>query len=133
MSSATPAPQPLVEHEMLSSMASALGPFPMSRDGSGTAWVPDASPHMGAMSHHGEWMTMGHALLNLVYSDQGGPRGDDKAFLAGMVMGMAQRPLAGGTLGLKAMLSPDPFMGARGYPLLQAAGESADGKTPVLR
>ena len=29
-------------------MASALGPFPMSRDGSGTAWVPDASPHMEA-------------------------------------------------------------------------------------
>ena len=126
------AAEPLVEHEMLSSMASALGPFPMSRDGSGTAWLPDASPHMGAMSHHGAWMTMSHALLNVVYSDQGGPRGDDKAFLAGMVMGMAQRPLGAGTLGLRAMLSPDPFMGAKGYPLLLAAGESADGKTPII-
>ncbi|MFZ3006936.1 MAG: hypothetical protein WA047_12205 [Phenylobacterium sp.] len=113
-------------------MTSALGPFPMSRDGSGTAWLPDASPHMGAMGQHGEWMTMSHALLNVVYSDQGGPRGDDKAFLAGMVMGMAQRPLGAGTLGLRAMLSPDPFMGAKGYPLLLAAGESADGKTPII-
>ncbi|MBP7650919.1 MAG: hypothetical protein KA744_13825 [Phenylobacterium sp.] len=121
------------EHEMLSmGHRSALGAFPMSRDGSGTAWQPDASPHMGAMGQHGEWMTMSHALLNVVYSDQGGPRGDDKAFLAGMVMGMAQRPLGAGTLGLRAMLSPDPFMGAKGYPLLLAAGESADGKTPLI-
>lgn len=113
-------------------MTSALGPFPMSRDGSGTAWQPDASPHMGAMGHHGDWMTMGHALINVVYSDQGGPRGGDKAFLAGMVMGMAQRPLGQGTLGLRAMLSPDPFMGKSGYPLLLAAGESADGATPLV-
>ena len=113
-------------------MTSALGPFPMTRDGSGTAWQPDASPHMGGMGHHGDWMTMSHALINVVYSDQGGPRGGDKAFLAGMVMAMAQRPLGQGTLGLRAMLSPDPFMGAKGYPLLLAAGESADGKTPII-
>ena len=131
---AAAAPVDIHEHEMLATggMTSALGPFPMSRDGSGTAWQPDASPHMGGMAHHGEWMTMSHALLNVVYSDQGGPRGDDKAFLAGMVMGMAQRPLGAGTLGLRAMLSPDPFMGAKGYPLLLAAGESADGKTPLI-
>ncbi|CAN5688518.1 hypothetical protein BH11PSE1_BH11PSE1_08310 [soil metagenome] len=113
-------------------MTSALGPFPMSRDGSGTAWQPDASPHMGAMGMHGDWMTMSHALINVVYSDQGGPRGDHKAFLAGMVMGMAQRPLGAGTLGLRVMLSPDPFMGAKGYPLLLAAGESADGATALV-
>ena len=113
-------------------MSSALGPFPMSRDGSGTAWQPDASPHMGAMGMHGPWMTMSHALINVVYSDQGGPRGDTKTVLAGMVMGMAQRPLGSGTLGLRAMLSPDPLMGKRGYPLLLAAGESAEGKTGLV-
>ena len=113
-------------------MASALGPFPMSRDGSGASWQPDASPPMGAMGHHGDWMTMGHALINVVHSGQGGPRGGDKTFLAGMVMGMAQRPLGDGVLGLRAMLSPDPAMGASGYPLLLAAGESADGRTPLV-
>ena len=30
------------------------------------------------------------------------------------------------------MLSPDPLMGPRGYPLLLAAGETADGKTPLI-
>ena len=33
---------------------------------------------------------------------------------------------------LRAMLSPDPFMGQRGYPLLLAAGETADGVTPLV-
>ena len=48
--------------------------------------------------------------------------------MAGMVMGMAQRPLGAGILGLRAMLSPDPFMGAKGYPLLLAA-EPASGRS----
>ncbi len=40
-----------------------------------------------------------------------------------MVMGSARRDLDGGdTLTLRGMLSPDPFMGKRGYPLLLAAG-----------
>mgnify|MGYP006180434873 CR=1 FL=1 len=42
-------------------------------------------------------------------------------------MGMARRPLGDGTLQFKAMLSPDPLMGKRGYPLLLASGETADG------
>ena len=113
-------------------MTSPLGAYAMARDASGTSWQPDASPHDGIMVHKGEWMLMGHALFNGVYDTQGGPRGGDKAFLAGMVMGMAQRPLGGGTLGFKAMVSPDPFMGKAGYPLLLATGETADGQTPLV-
>jgi len=46
-----------------------------------------------------------------------------------MVWGMAQRPVGdAGTLGFRAMLSPDPFMGANGYPLLFASGETANGE-----
>jgi hypothetical protein len=45
---------------------------------------------------------------------------------------MAQRPLGDGKLAFKAMLSPDPFMGKRGYPLLLATGETADGQTPLV-
>ena len=33
---------------------------------------------------------------------------------------------------LRAMLSPDPAMGKRGYPLLLASGETADGTTPLV-
>ncbi|CAN5520911.1 hypothetical protein BH10PSE3_BH10PSE3_15110 [soil metagenome] len=113
-------------------MHSPLGGYAMTRDASGTSWQPDASPMAGVMVHKGDWMLMGHALFNGVYDTQSGPRGGDKAFLAGMVMGMAQRPLGDGTLGFKAMVSPDPLMGKAGYPLLLATGETADGQTPLV-
>ena len=110
-----------------------LGPYPMSREASGTAWQPDASRHEGIHLMAGDWMLMGHALLNGVYSRQGGPRGDDKAFASGMAMLSARRDFANGdTLNLRAMLSPDPLMGKRGYPLLLASGETADGRTPLV-
>jgi hypothetical protein len=109
-----------------------LGPYPIQREGSGTSWLPDTTPHFGVHATYGEWQTMYHGLFNLVYDHQGGPRGGDKTFLNGMFMGMAQRPLGEGTWGLRAMLSPDPFMGANGYPLLFATGETANGRTPLI-
>jgi hypothetical protein len=112
---------------------SPLGPYAMSRDASGTSWQPDASLHGGLHTSRGGWSLMGHVTLNGVYSWQDGPRGDEKAFLAGMIMGSARRDLSdNGTLNLRAMVSPDPFMGASGYPLLFAAGETADGVEPLV-
>jgi len=111
---------------------SSLGPHAMTRDGSGTSWIPEAAPMHGRHWTAGEWTAMGHVLLNAAYTDQGGPRGGDKAFVSGMVMGMAQRPLGAGTLGLRAMLSPEPFMGKAGYPLLLAAGETANGEDVLV-
>lgn len=113
-------------------MNGALGAYPMSRDASGTAWQPDASQHGGIHVMAGDWTLMGHAALNLVYDWQEGPRGDEMVFGAGMVMGMARRPVGPGTLQFRAMLSPDPLMGRRGYPLHLAAGETADG-VDILR
>jgi hypothetical protein len=117
---------------MMASMTGLYGAYPMGRDASGTAWQPDVSAHGGVHVHSGDWMFMGHAMLNGVYSWQDGPRGNEKAFLAGMVMGSARRDFSSGTLNLRAMLSPDPFMGANGYPLLFAAGETADGVEPLI-
>ena len=109
-----------------------LGPYPMAREGSGTSWQADATPHAGVHAAYGEWQTMYHALFNLTYDHQRGPRGGDKTFASGMFMAMAQRQLGDGTWGLRAMLSPDPFMGANGYPLLLATGETANGRTPLI-
>jgi hypothetical protein len=117
-------------HEM--HMTGALGTYPMQRESSGTAWQPDSSEHMGAMAMSGGWALMGHGILNLVYDHQSGPRGDDKVFASGMLMGMARRPLGDGTLQLRASLSPDPLMGARGYPLLLASGETANGRDRLI-
>ena len=109
-----------------------LGSYGMTREGSGTSWVPDTTPHEGIHGRFGAWSTMAHAQFNLVYDRQGGPRGGEKTFVNGMVMAMAQRPLGEGTFGLRAMLSPDPFMGPSGYPLLLASGETADGRTHLI-
>ena len=108
-------------------MGGAFGPYPMTRESSGTAWQPDASEHEGLMITSGGWDLMAHGVVNLIYDHQSDRRGDDKLFAAGMLMGMARRPIGDGTLQLKAMLSPDPLMGKRGYPLLLAAGETANG------
>jgi hypothetical protein len=109
-----------------------LGPYPMNREASGTSWQPDTTPHEGIHQNYSDWMLMEHALINGVYDHQGGPRGGDKAFVSGMVMGMAERTIGDGTLGFRAMLSPDPFMGPSGYPLLLATGETANGVTPLI-
>src|SRR5688572_16949485 len=91
-------------------MSGALGPYPMTREASGTAWQPDTSRHSGIEATAGDWNFMGHAMLNLVYDWQGGPRGDEMAFVSGMVMGSAQRRWPNGNaLQLKAMFSPEPF------------------------
>ncbi|HMC92906.1 MAG TPA: hypothetical protein VKI45_10630 [Allosphingosinicella sp.] len=113
-------------------MTGALGPYPMSREASGTAWQPDASEHQGLHIMTGGWMLMAHAVLNGVWDKQTGPRGNEKAFVSGMLMGMARRDVGPGTVQFRAMLSPDPLMGARGYPLLLASGETANGVTPLV-
>jgi hypothetical protein len=113
-------------------MAGALGTYPIPREASGTAWQPDASHHGGVHFAAGGWTLMGHLALNAVYDRQQGPRGDEMGFVSGMAMGMARRDLGNGTLQLRAMLSPDPLMGARGYPLHLASGETADGVTPLV-
>src|SRR5882724_5661186 len=74
-------------------MKAFLGPYPMTREGSGTSWVPDTTPHEGIHGRYSDWMTMAHAQFNLVFDRQGGPRGGDQAFVNGMVMAMAQQPL----------------------------------------
>jgi hypothetical protein len=48
-------------------------------------------------------------------------------------MGAARRDLSNGdTVNLRAMISPDPFMGKSGYPELLASGETANGIAPLL-
>ena len=117
---------PAAAHDM--AMTGVLGPYPVERESSGTAWQPDSSSHAGVMTSSGGWTLMAHGAINLVYDHQSGPRGGERAFASGMLMGMARRPLGNGTLQLRASLSPDPLMGPRGYPLLLASGETANGR-----
>ena len=114
------------------SMPGFLGPYMMSREASGTSWQPDTSPHEGLHQQFEAWSVMTHGSINLNYDRQPGPRGAEKTFVSGMLMTMAQRPLGDGTFGMRAMLSPEPLMGAAGYPLLLANGETADGVSHLV-
>ena len=115
------------EHHGGGAMAGAFGPYAMTREASGTSWQPESAPMAGMHGMAGGWMLMAHGFLDLIYDDQGGPRGDEKLFVPGMFMLMGTRSAGPGTLGFRAMLSPDPLMGDDGYPLLFQTGETADG------
>ena len=142
MSHGEPAPvtQPPVDHSQMdhgaaghAAMPGALGSYPSTREASGTAWQPDLSEHRGYMTRSGEWSLMLHGNFDLIADTQGGPRGASKIFPAGMLMGMATRRFRNGdAVQFKAMVSPDPLMGKRGYPLLLASGETADAEHRLI-
>jgi hypothetical protein len=103
--------------------------------GSGTSRLPGAE---GAMSGlhvmTGDWMLMAHGYAWGVYTNQGGPRGDDKAYVQSMLMANASGPIGDGVnLTLKSMWSLEPAMSARGYPNLFATGETAGGEPLIDR
>jgi hypothetical protein len=113
-------------------MPSAFGPYTMAREGSGTAWQPENFGMSGLMFETAGWSMMAQGMVNTVYDDQGGPRGDRKSFTSSMAMLMANRPWGPGTLGLRAMLSLDPTIGHSGYPLLFQTGETANGQEHLV-
>lgn len=115
------------------SMAANLGPYAPARESSGTNWQPDSSPHEGAHFKAGEWAIMAHGIADGVYDAQGGRRGDANLFATGWGMVSAQHAAGSdGTVNFRGMISIDPFMGPRGYPLLFATGETANGRTPLV-
>lgn len=114
-------------------MTGVLGRYPMTREASGTSWQPDAAAHDMLHASLDGWELMGHAMLDGVFDSQSGRRGGTQWFVEGMAMGQARRDLdADDVLNLRLMLSPDALMGARGYPLRLAGGETADGTTPLI-
>ena len=114
-------------------MQGLYGPYLMSREASGTAWQPEATPMEGLHFMRGDWRFMLHGFADGVYDHQGGHRGDRKFYSPNMVMGMAQHPLGPGTFGLRTMLSLEPAtVGKSGYPELLQTGETGDGIHPLI-
>ncbi|HET6795805.1 MAG TPA: hypothetical protein VFH40_01485 [Gemmatimonadales bacterium] len=102
--------------------------IPMTRMGSGTAWLPDASAMRAWHFTAGGWMLMVHGDAFLQYDHQGGPRGADQAGSINWGMLMAMRQVSGGTLHLHGMMSAEPLtIGEGGYPLLLQSGETYRG------
>lgn len=112
-----------------------------SIDGSGTSRLPVGILIMKGLARHGgahievgnDWMLMAHGYAWGVYTDQSGPRGDDKAYVQSMAMLSGERETGWGRVQLKSMLSLEPLMKNRGYPNLFATGETANGEGLVDR
>src|SRR6185312_8194051 len=116
--------------QMQHSMNMNDGPLgiPESRMGSGTSWLPDASPMHAAHYMLGRWTLMVHGRGYFQYDWQGGARGSSQLGIVNWAMGAATRPLGAGQLQLRAMLSAEPWtIGSRGYPLLVQSGETYRG------
>lgn len=113
--------------------------LPMNRNGSGTAWLPDASPMVGQMFHAKDWMFMLHYNLFLRYNHQDftneGTRGDEKLDAPAWLMFMGQKKAGShGLFHFNTMFSPDAFLaGEEGYPLLFQSGETYKGKPLIDR
>lgn len=113
--------------------------LPMNRNGSGTGWLPDASPMYGYMFHKSKWMYMLHGNLFLRYNSQdalsSGSRGSSKFDAPNWAMLMGQRKVGEkGLFHFSAMASLDPVVaGKNGYPLLYQTGETFNDKPLIDR
>jgi YHS domain-containing protein len=101
----------------------------MARDGSGTAWLPDETPMYVLHGTRGPWMLMFHQNAFVQFLHESGIRGDDQTGSINWAMGMAQRAVGHGRLGLRGMLSVEPWsIRGCGYPDLLATGEECGGQ-----
>src|SRR5947199_3221426 len=103
----------------------------LMRQVSGTATNPAAAPMPMTMFMRGDWMLMLHGSAFVSQVVQSGPRGDDKFFSTNWLMGMADRPLGGGHLLLRSMLSLEPLTIRTKYPELFQTGETIGGR-PIV-
>ncbi len=100
-----------------------------SRQGSGTSWLPEETPMFAVHRQAGSWMLMVHGNAFLQYLHETGDRGSEQAGSINWLMGMADREAGGGHVGLRAMVSLEPWtIGGCGYPDLLASGELCDGE-----
>ncbi|HYG51927.1 MAG TPA: hypothetical protein VD905_13540 [Flavobacteriales bacterium] len=112
--------------------------LPMTRNGSGTGWLPDSTPMYGYMVHAKKWMLMFHGNVFVRHTKtdlfNAGTRGARKTDAVNWFMGMGQRKIGKkGLFRFSAMLSLDNLFGGNGYPLLFQTGETWQGKPLVDR
>ena len=103
--------------------------MPAAREGSGTSWLPDETPMYAVHSQAGTWMLMAHGAAFLQYLHESGDRGGDQGGSINWFMGVAVRNLGAGRLGLRGMISLEPWtIRGCGYPDVLASGEVCRGE-----
>jgi len=118
-------------HEMHMEMHSSIDlADQMSREGSGTSWIPDSSPMYSRMFMFDDNMLMLHGAIFPRYTNVSTRRGDDRIDAPNWIMAMYSHPLGDSAqFGARLMMSLDPLTEqGRGYPLLFQTGESWNGQ-----
>jgi hypothetical protein len=120
----------------LSLLAAAVAAAPVAAQtrapASGTAWNPAAVTHPALHAHGGAWTLSLHGNATAYRTDEGGTRGDEQWGSTNWLMTSAERPLGGGSLRLRAMISLEPAtVGGCGVPNLLQTGETCDGAVIV--
>src|SRR4051812_20194693 len=119
-SAAAQAPDPHAGHSMPMPASTAI---PETREGSGTAWLPDESPMRAIHVDANGWMLMTHFSAFVQYLHESGDRGASQTGSINWLMGMAKRPVGSGSFAVRGMISAEPFtIGGCGYPDLLATG-----------
>lgn len=112
--------------------------LPMSRNGSGTGWMPDATPmYMYMTGKKTMWMFHGNIFFRYTHTDifNAGGRGASAVDAPNWFMAMMNKPVGKkGLFSLRSMISLDPLTeGKDGYPLLFQSGETYQGGRLVDR
>jgi hypothetical protein len=98
------------------------------REGSGTSWLPDDTPMYAVHRQAGDWMLMAHGSAFVQYLNDSGDRGSAQFGSINWFMGMADRAIGTGHLGIRGMVSLEPWtIRGCGYPDLLASGELCGG------
>jgi len=105
---------------------------PLAREGSGTSWLPEATPMYAVHGALGKWETMVHGIGFLQYLHDGEPRGQQQFGSINWLMFSGRRAALGGHLSLRGMFSLEPLtISDCGYPDLLASGEVCNG-APII-
>jgi hypothetical protein len=120
-------------HEQHAMPAMTHGMFP-SREASGTAWVPDETPMYGVERRLGDWHMMVHGTAFAQFLYEPGDRhrtggfANEQFSAVNWLMLAARRPAGAGRVGLRGMVSIEPWtVGDCGFINLLATGESCEG------
>jgi hypothetical protein len=104
----------------------------VARDGSGTSWMPDLTPMFGFHLDASGWQVMLHGNLFAQFLYETGAE-HHRGHQAGSInwgMLMADRAVGSGHLGLRGMVSLEPWtIRGCGYPNTVASGEICNGDT----
>ena len=103
-----------------------------ARDGSGTSLLPANSPMYAGHARAAGWELMWHGNVFLQFINESAEehRGAHQTGSINWVMGMARRQAGAGHVGVRTMLSLEPWtIRDCGYPDLLATGEVCDGDT----